>query len=104
DHGVFNGSGAIGLVLGDGGDRLPRDSLQTLDNSEKRKIFNKAEHLHRLGILHGDLSERNILMDEDRDFRIIDFHILQLDHQCSWNGSNGCHELEQFADAMMLEL
>ncbi|KAJ3773267.1 hypothetical protein FB446DRAFT_703211 [Lentinula raphanica] len=103
-HGVFNGSGAIGLVLGDGGDRLPRDSLQTLDNSEKRKIFNKAEHLHRLGILHGDLSERNILMDEDRDFRIIDFHISQLDHQCSWNGSNGCHELEQFADAMMLEL
>ncbi|KAJ3761268.1 hypothetical protein EV360DRAFT_67978 [Lentinula raphanica] len=103
-YGVFNGSGAIGLVLGDGGDRLPRDSLRTLDNSEKREIFDKAVQLHRLGILHGDLSERNILMDEDRNFRIIDFHISALDHQCSWNGTSGCRELEQFVDAMKLKL
>ncbi|KAJ3798373.1 hypothetical protein GGU11DRAFT_591145 [Lentinula aff. detonsa] len=103
-YGVFNDSGSIALVLEDGGERLRRNSLETLDDSEKHELFEKAQQLHRLGILHGDLTERNILMGEDKNFRLIDFHVSQLDHKCSWNGSNGCGELEQFAEDLGMKL
>ncbi|KAJ3996047.1 hypothetical protein F5050DRAFT_1895307 [Lentinula boryana] len=103
-YGTFNDSGSIALIIDNGGDRLPSNSLAKLDDNEKHKLFEKAKQLHRLGIYHYDLSERNIIMDEDRNLRIIDFHHAKLNHYCSWTGFGGCDELKQFADDLKLKL
>ncbi|XP_033740955.1 hormonally up-regulated neu tumor-associated kinase homolog A-like [Pecten maximus] len=38
-----------------------------------RQIVSAIEYLHRLGILHRDLKVENLLLDESRDIKIIDF-------------------------------
>ncbi|XP_021369212.1 hormonally up-regulated neu tumor-associated kinase homolog [Mizuhopecten yessoensis] len=38
-----------------------------------RQIVSAIEYLHRLGILHRDLKVENLLLDENRDIKIIDF-------------------------------
>ncbi|KAJ3721242.1 hypothetical protein C8R42DRAFT_82866 [Lentinula raphanica] len=103
-YGTFNDSGSIAVILDYGGKRLPSNSLAKLEDSEKQALFSKAQQLHQLGIVHGYLAERNILMDEDRNFTIIDFHDAELKHKCSWNGSDGCHELKLFAGYLGLRL
>ncbi|KAJ3968831.1 hypothetical protein EV361DRAFT_1001805 [Lentinula raphanica] len=97
-YGVFqSSSGSVALVLEDDGKRLPRGSLSSLNDSEKHKLFETAQELHGLGVLHGDLEERNIVADGNGKFHIIDFQNSIHNHQ------NGCEELEQFAAKMGLD-
>ncbi|KAJ3999111.1 hypothetical protein F5050DRAFT_1805353 [Lentinula boryana] len=99
-YGVFNGAGSIALVLSDEGERLPRGAFEALDDDKKRKVFAMTEKLHELGIEHRDISPRNILMDQDENLRIIDFHISKLGHKCP--GPVACGELKQLAEDLKL--
>ncbi|KAJ3740189.1 hypothetical protein DFH05DRAFT_1559922 [Lentinula detonsa] len=99
-YGVFNGAGSIALVLSDEGERLPRGAFEALDDDKKRKLFAMTQKLHELGIEHRDISPRNILMDQDENLRIIDFHISKLGHKCP--GPIACGELKQLAEDLKL--
>jgi RIO-like serine/threonine protein kinase len=39
----------------------------------ERKIFDAFESIHRLGIVHNDVSPRNVLISQDGSVWIIDF-------------------------------
>lgn len=39
----------------------------------KSSVINKIEELHNLGIVHGDLHEENIVVNNDNDVALIDF-------------------------------
>ncbi|KAJ3757807.1 hypothetical protein EV360DRAFT_83654 [Lentinula raphanica] len=72
-YGIFDYCGSIALIIEDDGKQLPKSSLPTLDISEKHQLFEKAKALHDLGIIHGDLSEQNILKNNNGDFCFINF-------------------------------
>ncbi|KAJ3800752.1 hypothetical protein GGU11DRAFT_771926 [Lentinula aff. detonsa] len=59
-----------------------------------------TQKLHELGIEHRDISPRNILMDQDENLRIIDFHISKLGHKCP--GPVACGELKQLAEDLKM--
>ncbi|KIK64949.1 hypothetical protein GYMLUDRAFT_380335 [Collybiopsis luxurians FD-317 M1] len=101
-YGVFNCSGAIALILEDGGERLPQESLEKLKDIEKHYLFEMAQQLHNLGIKHNDLSSHNILIDTTGKLSIIDFRNAQLGHHCP--GPFACDELQEFATRIKLSM
>ncbi|KAJ4491413.1 hypothetical protein C8J55DRAFT_486377 [Lentinula edodes] len=82
-YGTYNGSGAIALLLSYEGEKLL--SFDVLDNKRKYQLLKKAEKLHLFGIVHGNLSPENVLVNG--------FHVSKLGHECP--GSGACSELLQ---------
>ncbi|KAJ3740811.1 hypothetical protein DFH05DRAFT_1528600 [Lentinula detonsa] len=66
-YGLFNDSGSLALLLEDSGDRLPfKDWKDSNDLNLKQEVYNKVVILHQLGVQHGDLMPRNVVVDEAR--------------------------------------
>ncbi|KAH7878300.1 uncharacterized protein C8R40DRAFT_1167720 [Lentinula edodes] len=89
-YGTYNGSGAIALLLSYEGEKLL--SFDVLDNKRKYQLLKKAEKLHLFGIVHGNLSPENVLVNGD-NICLIGFRVSKLGHECP--GSGACGELLQ---------
>lgn len=61
----------------------------------RKELFQQAVKLHKAGILHNDLHERNITRKPDGTLSIIDYGHAEPSHECE--GEKKCYELRHFA-------
>ena len=65
-------------------------SANRLTRSEKNRFISRAAeflaHLHLVGVYHGDLTARNILVEQEDDGAVVRFYLIDLDaiRSTSW--------------------
>ncbi|XP_028414260.1 serine/threonine kinase SAD-1-like isoform X2 [Dendronephthya gigantea] len=79
----------------DGGDLMDHIcKRKKLEEDEVRKfirqIISAVEYLHRLGIMHRDLKVENLLLDANKNIKIIDFGLSNTIYATDHNNENHC--------------
>ncbi|KAJ7430733.1 hypothetical protein B0H11DRAFT_1701873 [Mycena galericulata] len=67
------------------------------DSGGRIQILERLASIHRVGLLHGDFAERNVLL-HDGDIRIIDFDQTESGHDCQWKMPMNLHPGEKLPD------
>ncbi|KAJ7089833.1 hypothetical protein B0H15DRAFT_273538 [Mycena belliarum] len=97
--GIFeDNAGSVALIVENGGTALK--SFDGLSAQHREALFEKAEQMHTVGIVHNDLEPRNIVESAEGELRIIDFDSADMGHSCS--GKEECEELLEFKKALGL--
>ncbi|KAG7086856.1 hypothetical protein E1B28_002777 [Marasmius oreades] len=73
------------IVLQDCGQTLPWDFCR-LSRDEKARILNTLLKIHRVGLLHLDFHEENLLKDDSNKYTVIDFDEMKTGHVCACGG------------------
>jgi serine/threonine protein kinase len=68
----------------------------------RRTIFEKLTLIHNAGVLHGDFSPRNVVVDDGGQPFLLDFSHSRNGHKCP--GSMDCWELKNAARQLGLDL
>jgi tRNA A-37 threonylcarbamoyl transferase component Bud32 len=61
-------------------------------HSNRRKLGESLLAIHRHGVAHKDMAERNVVLNEKGDPFVIDFELSSDDHKCP---ANGCAEIQE---------
>ncbi|KAI9786801.1 MAG: hypothetical protein M1816_007809 [Peltula sp. TS41687] len=97
-YGLFKGEDYTVIVMEWRGEQL--DDFDSLEQEQRKSLFEQAGSMHRHGLAHGDLEPRNITrMLHDNAVTIVDFsHAIE--HDCP--GEKECEELQHFARELRL--
>ncbi|KAG2353373.1 hypothetical protein BDR07DRAFT_1309661 [Suillus spraguei] len=97
-RGVFSGVGALFLLMDDVG--ASPTSFASLSFDQRCGLLKSLMAIHRLGVVHNDLSASNIAISDSTAI-ILDFSQSEIGHVCP--GADRCPELVESAAALGVE-